>query len=274
MDANEGLTKLRRLGYDMDASQYIWDRRYLPPTPAEWRRRVEALIAELRRGNPCGGALHVSAGDMEYYCVEGIVIKAAVADDAPIVSEWDNVWEVDTDSAVDAAMADGADGAAPVAADPDKVVDAAMAALHDGSAAFLRAVSRPEVASALAEHEPIAAWDCSYRPDDENDPINPYLGWGGYNVSPEARLWFGLGVEPEGGSDWFWVAPLTIHAAPKMSDWHGGHWQTSSHSLGGLNDDLMLRGFNPLIVFADLLEIGLADPKSANFWHPHIYALA
>ena len=59
-----------------------------------------------------------------------------------------------------------------------------------------------------------------------------------------------------------------------MSDLHGGHWQTSSHSLGGLNDDLMSRGFNPLVVFADLLEIGLADPKNATFWHPHVYALA
>ena len=81
--ANEGLTKLRRLGYDMDASQYIWDRQYLPPTPAEWRRRVETLIAELRSGNPCGGALHVSVGDMEYHCVEGMVIKTAEADRCP-----------------------------------------------------------------------------------------------------------------------------------------------------------------------------------------------
>ena len=263
LDATPGLNEIARLAFnDLNAGQYLWDQRYLPPTRAEWRRRVEELIAGLRSSNPCGCVLSVEVGsqedyseEREYFCAEGVIIRTADADQAPLSGEWHGIWGMDN---------------YPEAC----TVDEALAELRVGGGALLRADNRPAVANALAEQEPIMVIGHTYEADLEADPPDPYLDWHGYNVSPEARLWFGLSMEPAPEShDPCWEKPLTGDAVLEMNNRHS-HWQTFSHSLNGLNDDLMELGFNPLTVFADLLELGLADPKSANFWHPHIYALA
>ena len=264
LDATPGLNKFARLAFnDLNADQYLWDQRYLPPTRAEWRRRVEELIAGLRSSNPCGGALSVEVGsqedyseEREYFCAEGVIIRVAEGDQAPLSGEWHGIWGM---------------GDYPEAC----TVDEALAELMSGGCAFLRAEDRPAVANALAEHEPIMVVSYPYVADIEADPPDPYLEWDGGIVSPGARLWFGLVMEPDPErNDPFWKEPLTGDAVREMNNRHGDRWQTYSCSLGGLNDDLMELGFNPLVVFADILELGLADPKSANFWHPHIYALA
>ena len=254
LDEAESLYKIRRRGCDMEPGEYAWCRRYLPPTRAEWQRRVEALIARLRRNHPCGGALAVSIGDREYNCAEGTLINAAFADGLVCNAEWKVAWEVDG---------------------PDlwnTPTGLALETMRDKTMCFLDDAGKRDIADAIERWEPIAVWEYPYRPDVEADPFNPYRKLSMCNIAPEARLWFGLRLNTSGDDD-VWTHPLTASAAPEMNDRHGDMWRIDAGSLMAMNDIVMSRGYDPLSMFADLLEIGL-DRSKANFWHPHIYALA
>ena len=156
LDEAESLYKIRRRGCDMEPGEYAWCRRYLPPTRAEWQRRVEALIARLRRNHPCGGALAVSIGDREYNCAEGTLINAAFADGLVCNAEWKVAWEVDG---------------------PDlwnTPTGLALETMRDKTMCFLDDAGKRDIADAIERWEPIAVWEYPYRPDVEADPFNPY----------------------------------------------------------------------------------------------------
>ena len=51
------LERARRMNYEGDQTTLDYELEFLPPTVAEWHRRLELLVAELRQAKPWSGSL-------------------------------------------------------------------------------------------------------------------------------------------------------------------------------------------------------------------------
>ena len=182
-------------------------RRPLPESPDQWRSRVRALVAELRKPEitPCRGYLYtMDAQGKLNACIEGVINDMAIR--AGIPADWTETtiqWEDDEHVTFWEAYPDG---------DDKDTAGSANRALPD--ALLYHGFDMPEGQFL------INALDCD--PGFIRETINSKHG-------------FAFGVLP----------------------------------AASLNDDLIEKDVNPLLVTADLLEHLLTKPLS-SIWHPRI----
>ena len=250
---------VRRFGYDRDERVYAWERRFLPPDCAEWRRRVGILIAELRAAEPCGGVLAMQLGERTLYCPEGTVIRTAL----------DNM---------EAGLIPGVLEPRYDVTDQDYEQGITLEEVGDGIFPGFLHHAGERLADHMAQRHRISVIDYSdFTQDDEagaeSTMADPYRKWGMTGLSPEASLWFGFDVGPAGPLTKAWSTDLAPALNIALSRKHNCR-VPGYGTLAAFCDELYRDGANPLAALADILEHCLQPGRAwdADIWHPHIYA--
>ena len=250
------LQMAQRYDYEGNQATLDYELQFLPSSKNEWLRRISLLVDELRTLEPLSGALHASVGGKDYYCIDGAIVKVAHENDA-LAGEWsdagyyvitpEETGELDM-SSVRQELAES--GVGTITAIPPTGVERL---LHDGGEAvsFDYATSRD-----LPE-------GLQYEEDQLDGPAAP----------PEARLWFGMDVEPFTGQPKIVdLLDLGRQFAYQVNDRYGIALPGASTTVG-MNDKVGTTEVNPLRLFADALEAGSANPFN-SLWHPYTISLA
>ena len=213
----------------------------LPPNAAEWRRRVRALTETLRTAHPGQGAMKTRTEapglpTVTCLCVDGVITTLAEREGA-IHGEW--------------TVSDYyPPGGIPNSELPMRV-----------SADNPRVMECPRDATAAITCYEYCVTTPDGAPDGRHYPSH------NVNSPPQARLWFGMDVNPEDGKH-------RIIALSELGETFRdgvrrqyGAEPPPDATMPQINDSLFAQGVNPLAVVADILENAIHRPIT-GLWHP------
>ena len=251
------LDRARRLDYEGDQATLDYELQFLPPTVAEWHRRLELLVNELRQASPYRGALHSVIGDTEFHCIDGVITKV-VHDSGNLSGEWTDLAYLDLPPRCD---------------DLEQTEEIVLQDLFDSGLGQPMPGQTEAVAALALDGGEATSFEYSMVRD-----LPDGLGWtedrlAGAAAPPEARLWFGMDVDPHTGQPKFVdLFDFGMGFAQEINRKYGIALP-GANTTPNINDDTIKRGVNPLSVFADAIEAGRESPHN-SLWHPLVIDMA
>ena len=251
------LERAQRMNYEGDQTTLDYELEFLPPTVAEWHRRLELLVTELRQAQPWSGSLNTVIGETEHWCIDGVITKVA-HEQGVLPGEWIDVAFAEFPSRAEC---------------PEQTEETVRQDLDDNGLGkpvpgFTTAVAALAEAGGEANR-----FDYSVARDLPEGIEWPEDQLDGATAPPEARLWFGMDVEPNTGKPrMFDMFDLGMQFAREVNGKYGIALPGANNSAN-LNDRIVREGANPLALFADAVAAGMEYPY-ISLWHPLLIDMA
>ena len=253
---NNALKMAQRYDYEGNQATLDYELQFLPGSKSEWLRRVSLLVDELRTLEPLSGALHASVGGQDYYCIDGVMVKVA-HENGVLAGDWtDAGYHVVHPSETD-----------------ELDVDTVRRELAENGVGTMTAAQPTGVEKLLQNGGEAVSFDYTTARDLPEGLQYEEEQLDGPTAPPEARLWFGMDVEPfTGKPKVIDLLDLGRQFAYQVNDRYGIALP-GAETTAGMNDKVGTAEVNPLHLFADVLEAGSANPFN-SLWHPHTISLA